>query len=131
MKSEELFFEDLNFFRFFSLRLQKNAPLFFITSFFSPFSLLFFSLCGTNTNNQKRPKTTKEPKRRKQQPKKTTFSSSSSVKNYHNCLSLSSHFSFTRHDSLSSLSSFGARRAFGGVFFIARGGGRAKNNFEW
>ena len=52
MKSEELFFSDLNFFRFFSLRLQKNAPLFF-TSFFSPFSLLFFSLCGTNNTTKK------------------------------------------------------------------------------
>ena len=112
MKSEELFFSDLNFFRFFSLRLQKNAPLFH--PFFFLFRFFFFSLCGTNNTTKK----------------DDFFESSSSVKNYPNCLSLSSHFSFTHHDSLSSLSSFGARRAFGGVFFIARGGGRAKNNFE-
>ena len=130
MKSEELFFEDLNFFRFFSLRLQKNAPLFFITSFFSPFSLLFFSLCGIVGlwDEHKQPKNQKDENNN--QKKNDFFESSSSVKNYHNCLSLSSHFSFTHHDSLSSLSSFGARRAFG-VFFITRGGGRAKNNFEW
>ena len=42
MKSEELFFEDLNFFRFFSLRLQKNAPLFHLFFFTPSFSLFFF-----------------------------------------------------------------------------------------
>lgn len=92
MKSEELFFEDLNFFRFFfsAAAKPKNAPLFHLF-FFTFFASFFLFVC--------------------------------------NCLSLSSHFSFTHHDSLSSLSSFGARRAFG-VFFITRGGGRAKNNFE-
>ena len=52
MKSEELFFEDLNFFRFFSSAAAKKRSSF--SPLFSPFSLLFFSLCGTNTNNQKR-----------------------------------------------------------------------------
>jgi hypothetical protein len=53
MKSEELFFEDLNFFRFFSLRLQKNAPSLFHLFFF--FFRFFFSLCvGREHNNKKK-----------------------------------------------------------------------------
>ena len=130
MKSEELFFEDLNFFRFFFSAAAKKrssfSPLFFHLFRF------FFSLCvgrtQTTKKDQKQPKNQKDENKNKK--KDDFFESSSSVKNYHNCLSLSSHFSFTHHDSLSSLSSFGARRAFG-VFFITRGGGRAKNNFEW
>ena len=80
MKSEELFFEDLNFFRFFSLQLQKNAPLFhlFFFTFFASFFLFVWDAPTTPTTK-----------------KDDFFESSSSVKNYPNCLSLSSHFSFT------------------------------------
>jgi len=65
MKSEELFFEDLNFFfRFFSLRLQKNAPLFHL--FFHLFRF-FFSLCETRTQTTK--KDQKQPKNQKDEHK--------------------------------------------------------------
>lgn len=64
MKSEELFFEDLNFFRFFFCSCKKT--LLFFTSFFL-FSLFFFSFCLWD--EQKTKKDQKQPKNQKDENK--------------------------------------------------------------
>ena len=65
MKSEELFFEDLNFFRFFFCSCKKT-----LLSFSPPFFHLFrffFSLCETRTQTTK--KDQKQPKNQKDEHK--------------------------------------------------------------